>query len=611
MPPWIRSLFKGRWMVALLFMAAACNLPHTSTPVVPPEAALPTPQPVNLVVEQESPGQTVAIVQGALADNCTQIQPEVTFADNTFTILLHTQRQGECPPALTAFEERIPLPTEGLTPGTYRVRVGPLEQTFLLQAPPPHATGAPSQRTPLSLTPVAEQAGDIQGKVWHDLCASGVEGQPPPPTPPPGCVGTAATGYHADGVRQPDEPGIAGVKVTLAQGACPGTPIATTTTNDQGDFAFANLAPGTYCVQINPNDATNASLLLPGEWTFPADHGGQHTVTLSANATVQADFGWDYQFLPQPETCVNRAEFVDETIPDGTEIQPNTTFTKTWTLRNTGTCTWSTDYAAVFIDGDLMGAPNTLTLPQEVKPGETVTLTAQFTAPEVPGTYRAEWQLQDAQGQRFGLGDKGEGKFWVEIHVPEATAQLNLGTPTVSDPMNTATHWYLLNEPDVRFEMQAGALVMHGLTPGMIDWWGLSSYPVPDNVFIEATFITGPNCSGKDRYGLIVRAPDTQQGIILEFACNGRYRIYRWDGSHFTSLKPWTQGDAILSGPNQTNRMGVWLEGSTIKLYANRILLSEVTDPTYPSGSFGLVVASENTPDFTVSVDQVEYWTLP
>ncbi len=607
----VRSPWKGVGLLLFLILVA-CNLPRTATPVVPPEAALPTPQPVNLVIEQEASGQVIAIVQGALADNCTQIQPEVTFTGDTFTILLHPQRQGECPPALTAFEERVPLPTAGLTPGTYRVRVGPLEQTFLLQAPPPGATSAPGQATPPPhLTPSASQAGHIKGKVWHDLCASRAEGQPLPSTPPPGCVGTTATGYHADGVRQPDEPGIAGVKVSLAQGACPGTPIATTTTNDQGDFAFANLVPGTYCVQINPNDPTNAGILLPGEWTFPTDKSGQHTITLAANATVQADFGWDYQWLPQPETCVNRAEFVDETVPDGTEIQPNTLFTKTWTLRNTGTCTWSTSYAAVFIGGNLMGDPETVPLPQEVKPGETLTLTVQFTAPEAPGTYRSEWQLQDAQGQRFGLGDKGEGKFWVEIQVPEAAAQLNLGSPTVSDPMNNDTYWYLLNEPDVRFEMQAGALVMHGLTPGMIDWWGLSSYPVPDNVFIEATFITGPNCSGKDRYGLIVRAPDTQQGIILEFACNGRYRIYRWDGSHFTSLKPWTQGNAILSGPNQTNRMGVWLEGSTIKLYANRILLSEVTDSTYPSGSFGLVVASENTPDFTVSVDQVEYWTLP
>ena len=145
----------------------------------------------------------------------------------------------------------------------------------------------------------------------------------------------------------------------------------------------------------------------------------------------------------------------------------------------------------------------------------------------------------------------------------------------------------------------------------MMDWWGLSSYPALGDAFLEATFVVGPTCQGRDRYGLIVRAPDTSQGIILEFACNGDYRIYKWDGSHYTALKSWTRGSAILTGPNQTNRMGVWMKGNTIKLYANRILLAQVSDATYTSGLFGVVIGSAHTPDFTVSVDKVEVWNLP
>ena len=240
-----------------------------------------------------------------------------------------------------------------------------------------------------------------------------------------------------------------------------------------------------------------------------------------------------------------------------------------------------------------------------------MTIQVDFTAPEAPGTYRSEWRLENPQGKRFGPGPKGEGKFWVEIKVPEQAAQLDLGSPMISDPMDSAARWYLLDEPDVRFEMSGGYLVMHGLTPGMIDWWDMSSYPALDDGFIEATFVVGPACQGRDRYGLIVRAPDTSQGVILEFACNGDYRIYIWDGSHYTALKPWTHGTAILSGPNQTNRMGVWMEGNTIKLYANRILLAEVSEGAYTSGTFGLVIASAKTPDFTVSVDKVEVWSLP
>ena len=38
---------------------------------------------------------------------------------------------------------------------------------------------------------------------------------------------------------------------------------------------------------------------------------------------------------------VDGATFVSESIPDGTHFQPGQTFTKRWTMRNTGTTTWT------------------------------------------------------------------------------------------------------------------------------------------------------------------------------------------------------------------------------------------------------------------------------
>jgi len=45
----------------------------------------------------------------------------------------------------------------------------------------------------------------------------------------------------------------------------------------------------------------------------------------------------------------DRAEFVDDvTVEDGTVFKPGETFTKTWRLKNTGSCTWTTSYRVVF-----------------------------------------------------------------------------------------------------------------------------------------------------------------------------------------------------------------------------------------------------------------------
>src|SRR5512133_582347 len=43
-------------------------------------------------------------------------------------------------------------------------------------------------------------------------------------------------------------------------------------------------------------------------------------------------------------TCDNSVFVADVTIPDNTVVTPGQAFTKTWSLKNTGTCNWSTAY---------------------------------------------------------------------------------------------------------------------------------------------------------------------------------------------------------------------------------------------------------------------------
>src|SRR5512134_797366 len=69
------------------------------------------------------------------------------------------------------------------------------------------------------------------------------------------------------------------------------------------------------------------------------------------------------------QTCTDRAQFVaDVTIPDGTRFSPGTTFTKTWRLRNIGTCTWTTAYTMVFDSGTQMGSTTSVAFPSSVAP---------------------------------------------------------------------------------------------------------------------------------------------------------------------------------------------------------------------------------------------------
>jgi hypothetical protein len=134
--------------------------------------------------------------------------------------------------------------------------------------------------------------GSISGIVWDDECSLADDGDPPP-----GCIDPAVDGdpYVADGILGPDEEGFQGVIVRLGAGACPSTGAATTTTASDGTYIFENVLPGTYCVSINPLNATNSSILIPGGWTYPGA-SGEHTVVIGhAEDIFGISFGWDFQ----------------------------------------------------------------------------------------------------------------------------------------------------------------------------------------------------------------------------------------------------------------------------------------------------------------------------
>jgi hypothetical protein len=127
-------------------------------------------------------------------------------------------------------------------------------------------------------------------------------------------------------------------------------------------------------------------------------------------------------FAPRPVAaatpCSDWAQFIsDVTVPDGTSFAPGATFVKTWRLKNIGTCTWTTSYAAVFVSGSQMGAPAVVNLLSSVTPGATVDITVNMTAPSAPGHYVGYWKLRNASGGLFGIGTYANGIYLVDINV--------------------------------------------------------------------------------------------------------------------------------------------------------------------------------------------------
>jgi uncharacterized protein YraI len=117
------------------------------------------------------------------------------------------------------------------------------------------------------------------------------------------------------------------------------------------------------------------------------------------------------------------AAFVsDVTIPDGTLLQPGQTFTKTWRLRNRGTCTWTTEYQLVFQSGTQLGDSTAVNLPKSVAPQQIVDISVTLTAPATGGHFVSYWMLRNPSGSVFGYGTEADRPIYVEISTISQTA---------------------------------------------------------------------------------------------------------------------------------------------------------------------------------------------
>jgi hypothetical protein len=112
----------------------------------------------------------------------------------------------------------------------------------------------------------------------------------------------------------------------------------------------------------------------------------------------------------------NQAAFVaDLTYPDGTVVAPGTNFTKTWQLKNSGSCTWTTSYKLVFDSGDSLGALPAIPLSSSVAPGQTINLSVNLLAPTKARQYKGFWKLEDSSGIKFGIGPTNSAFFVVVV----------------------------------------------------------------------------------------------------------------------------------------------------------------------------------------------------
>lgn len=184
------------------------------------------------------------------------------------------------------------------------------------------------------------------------------------------------------------------------------------------------LKPGAVYTLAAQTVSAQLTLSADGTPQTGADSAQSPTKTLAPSPTPVPDNVLT-QNAPPPEDTPSPGEELydhltfleDVTYPDGADVPPGATFTKTWRLKNTGTHTWTPGYSLVFEHGDAMGAPASLQFTADVvEPGEIIDVSVDLIAPENLGTYQGYWMLRNLEGELFGSGDLSE-PFWVKVDV--------------------------------------------------------------------------------------------------------------------------------------------------------------------------------------------------
>jgi hypothetical protein len=219
----------------------------------------------------------------------------------------------------------------------------------------------------------------------------------------------------------------------LSSGCAPAAP-ASTSTPDLNPFrtevASTVLAQVTRDLALTPSATAVASPSATQAFseTPPATAAQTETVQPSPQETLAS--GTPGTPGTPGTATADRAEWVSQSIADGTVFAPGESFTIIWTLKNVGTSTWTPNYLLRFYSGNTFGAPKEIFLDGEVLPDETIDIAISMKAPTALGEYRSDWVMSNPFRSNF------KEPVYLEITVARpATA-----TPTATvTPTTTST----------------------------------------------------------------------------------------------------------------------------------------------------------------------------
>ena len=158
--------------------------------------------------------------------------------------------------------------------------------------------------------------------------------------------------------------------------------------------------------------------------------------------------------------CEDYATFLaDVTYPDNTVVQAGETFTKTWEIRNDGTCTWGSGYGLVGVTGIFLEVTPVEDPFPTVEPSETVELSLVLTAPQDLGVTSGAWVIERAEGGNVQIQSGENFDLWAIVVVGKASAA-DIVSPVITvDEARVLKDGVVCAEANADYDNQVLALI--------------------------------------------------------------------------------------------------------------------------------------------------------
>jgi len=166
-----------------------------------------------------------------------------------------------------------------------------------------------------------------------------------------------------------------------------------------------SVAPGgqyQFNVNLNVPAVQSTEQTLKGNWGLINGSGVQVGPTVWAQVRVRAST--PLPAPPTPPTLRDGMQFVGETLPDGSYVNASSAVQKSWTLRNSGTSTWTSAYCLKPQGAAVLGSSGAC-VNGTVAPGGQYQFNVNLNVPAAQSmeqTLKENWGLINASGAQVG-----------------------------------------------------------------------------------------------------------------------------------------------------------------------------------------------------------------